>query len=186
MVSRTYLPETWIDPRQDIRPSPIQGMGSFAREAIKQGEIVEIIGGVVMTEDEFRAFQHTADHYNAVQIGEGLHLVERVHVTQQRSGSLNHSCDSNLWLADEVTIVARYAIAAGEELTIDYALFTAQPDWVLDQSCRCGSTVCRRTITGEDWQLPDVQRRYYPHFSPFINARIESTAARPRSTPCAA
>lgn len=175
MVSHTYLQQTWLDPRQEIRPSPIQGMGIFARAAIQPGEIVEIIGGRVMTEAEFRTFQTTADHYNAVQIGEHLHLVERTSVTQQRAGSLNHACDANLWLADEVTIVARRAITAGEELTIDYVLFTAQPAWSLEQPCHCGAMVCRQQITGEDWRLPAVQQRYYPHFSPFINARIEAS-----------
>lgn len=33
---------------------PIQGLGAFARVPIKQGEVVEILGGVVMTEGEFR------------------------------------------------------------------------------------------------------------------------------------
>jgi SET domain-containing protein len=38
----------------------------------------------------------------------------------------NHSCDPNLWHADVVTITARRDIAAGEELTIDYA---THPGW---------------------------------------------------------
>jgi uncharacterized protein len=95
-------------------------------------------------------------------------------VTAQRGGgSLNHSCDSNLWMADEVTLIARRDIAAGEELTVDYALFSGEAGAVLEHACRCGSAVCRQIITGNDWQLPEVQQRYYPHFSPFINARIE-------------
>ncbi len=171
MVSQ-YRSETWVDPRQDIRPSSIHGMGVFALETIHQGEAVEIIGGDLMTDHEFRAFQQTVPRFNAVQVGEDLHLVERAIVTQQRTGSLNHSCDSNLWLADAVTLVARRDIAAGEELTVDYALFSAQPDWVMDMPCRCGSAVCRRVITGNDWKLKDVQERYGHHFTPFLNERI--------------
>lgn len=127
-----------------------------------------------MTEADFRAFALTTPRFNAVQIAEDPHLVEAPEITQQRAGgSLNHSCDSNLWLADEVTPVARRDIAPGEEITIDYALFTVQPEWALEQPCRCGADVCRHTITGNDWQRLEVQQRYYPHFSPFINARIE-------------
>jgi hypothetical protein len=96
-MTRRYLTATWIDPRQEIRPSTIHNLGSFAREPIGQGEPVEIIGGEVMTDGEFRAFQVTSSRFNAVQIDEGLHLVERSEVTQQRAGSLNHSCDSNLF-----------------------------------------------------------------------------------------
>jgi SET domain-containing protein len=172
--SRRYLTQTWVDPRQDFRRSPTHGTGAFATAPIQQGEVVEIVGGEVMTEAEFQAFQQNNPRFNAIQIGEALHLVERPEIMAQRAGgSLNHSCDANLWLADEVTLVARRNIAAGEELTIDYALFTAQADWVLDGVCACGTAVCRHHITGNDWQLPEVQERYYPHFSPFINRRIE-------------
>ena len=126
MTSRRYLPTTWMDLRQDIRPSAIHGMGVFAREPICQGEVVEIIGGDLMTDAEFRAFQQTARQYNAVQIGEDLHLVEQLAITQQRPGSINHACDSNLWLADEVTLVARRDIKKDEEVTVDYALFSCR------------------------------------------------------------
>lgn len=174
MSDKDYLPKTWRDPRQELRASSVQGVGAFARQPIKAGEAVEIIGGVVMTDDEFKVFAHNAERYNAVQIAEGLHLVEELDVTQQREGgSLNHSCDSNLWMADEVTLVARHNIAAGDELTVDYALFTVLGDWHLELPCRCGAVDCRHTITGNDWQISAVQERYYPHFSPFINARIE-------------
>ncbi len=55
-------------------------------------------------------------------------MIERPEVTGARRGSLNHSCDSNLWMADEATVVARRDIAAGEELTLDYALHPASPE----------------------------------------------------------
>jgi SET domain-containing protein len=179
MPLRPYRARTWRDARQEFRTSPTHGIGSFARAPIAAGEVVEIVGGVVMSDDEFRAFQRTAARYNAIQIAEDRHLVERLEVTARRAGgSLNHSCDSNLWLADAVTLVARRDIAPGEELTVDYALFTAQPAWRLEHPCQCGAPVCRRTITGDDWRLPAVQARYYPHFSPFLNRRIERLGMR--------
>ncbi len=174
MSSLRYGEQTWLDPRQQFRASPTQGVGSFARAPIRTGEVVEIAGGDVMTDEQFHAFLQTVSRFNAIQIDEHLHLVERPEITERRAGgSLNHSCDSNLWMADEVTLVARRDIAAGEELTVDYALFTVAPDWHLDQLCHCGAQDCRQTITGNDWRLAEVQRRYYPHFSPFINHRIE-------------
>ncbi len=174
-----YLAQTWIDPRQGFGPSTKQGIGSFAQKPIKKGEVVEIVGGMLMSEEAFRAFQQVTPRYNAIQIGEDLHLVEKPEVTQAREGgSLNHSCDSNLWLADEVTLCARRDIAAGEEITIDYALFTTQADWVMERPCLCESPHCRTTISGNDWQLPEVQDRYYPYFSPYINRRIEEMKAQ--------
>ena len=132
-----------------------------------------MVGGDLMDEEEFRAFVRNTPRFNAIQVDEGFHLVERPEVTERRAGgSLNHSCDSNLWMADEVTLVARRDIAAGEELTVDYALHTADPDWELDAPCNCGSALCRGTVRGSDWRLAEVQERYRGHFSPFINERI--------------
>jgi len=178
MENKKYFPKTWSDPRQEIRPSPIHGNGIFARSTIRQGEVVEIIGGQVMTEAEFQVFQQSTQHYNAVQIAEDLHLVELPEITQARTGSLNHNCDSNLWLMDEVTLVARWDIAAGQELTVDYALFTSQPGWRLDLPCQCSLSVCRKIITGNDWKIREVQDRYWDHFSPFLTARIIQLRAK--------
>lgn len=169
-----YREITWRDLRQHFDISSTQGVGAFAAAPIARGEVVEVVGGEVMSERAFRRFQMQHARFNAIQIDEALHLVERPEVTARRAGgSLNHSCDPTLWMADEVTLVARRDIAAGEELTVDYALFTAQPDWQLDRPCRCGEPLCRRRITGRDWERPDLRARYYPHFSPFINRRIE-------------
>ena len=170
---KTYLPRTWTDPRIEFRSSRISGMGMFAREPIKKGETVCIVGGNVMTDSEFAAFQASHRIHNSIQIDEHLHLVEDPEVTQSLEGSMNHSCDSNTWMADDVTLVARQDIKAEEEATVDYALFTTQSNWMLDARCRCGSPYCRRIITGDDWRREDVQERYRNHFSPFINRRIE-------------
>src|SRR6266568_4199856 len=137
-------------------------------------EIIVIMGGMVMSDAQFRAFITTVSRFNAVQIGEDAHLVD----ISTAPGGMNHSCDANLWLHDEVTVVARREIAAGEEFTQDYALYTTSPDWVL-YPCRCGSAACRQRVTGADWQRQDVQERYRDHFSPFINERIRSNPPLP-------
>jgi uncharacterized protein len=170
---KTYPPQTWTDPRIEFRKSRISGNGMFAREPIKKGETVCIVGGIVMTDAEFSAFQIIHSLYNSIQIDDHLHLVEDPEITRYLEGSMNHSCDSSAWMDDEVTLVARRDIEAGEEATVDYALFTTQSNWMLDNRCRCGSPHCRRVITGDDWRRKDVQERYRNHFSPFINGRIE-------------
>jgi hypothetical protein len=174
-MSENYRKQSWADPRIDVRTSAIEGTGGFARELIKAGEVVVILGGTVFTEAEFIDFAASATNYDAIQIGEDLHLVDMSPDSRSTNGSLNHSCDSNLWMRDEVTLVAKRDIQAGEEVTVDYALFTALPDWTLDYPCACGSSHCRQTITGNDWQLPEVQAHYKNHFSPFINERISKS-----------
>jgi hypothetical protein len=145
----------------------------FACAPFQPEEIVAIVGGTPMTGAEFAAYRASVERWNAHQIGEDLHLVDLIQTPDVVGGSINHSCDSNLWMGDEVTIIARRAIDTGEELTLDYALTTTQPDWALDQPCRCGSPVCRGRITGNDWRLPDARARYAGHFVPYINERID-------------
>jgi uncharacterized protein len=172
---RRYRGLTWVDPRQGFRASPTQGIGSFALAPIREGKAVEVVGNGLMDE-EFRAFVCNTVRFNAIQVDEGLHLVERPEVTERRQGgSLNHSCDSNLWMADGVTLVARTDIAAGEELTVEYALHTADSQWELDGPCNRGSALCRGTVRGSDWRLAEVQDKYRDHFSPFINECIAKT-----------
>ena len=104
---KNYLPQTWIDPRIEFRKSRISGNGMFAREPIKKGETVCIVGGIVMTDAEFAALQATHSLYNSIQIDKHLHLVEDPEITRSLEGSMNHSCDSSSWMDDEVTLVAR-------------------------------------------------------------------------------
>ncbi|HET9913481.1 MAG TPA: SET domain-containing protein-lysine N-methyltransferase [Anaerolineales bacterium] len=170
---KTYIPQTWTDPRIEFRKSRISGDGMFAREPFKKGEVVCIVGGAVMTDAEFAAFQAVHSLYSFIQIDENLYLVEDLETTRFLYASMNHSCDSSTWMDDEVTLAARRDIESGEEFTVDYALFTTQSNWMLDNRCHCGSAHCRRVITGDDWQREDVQERYRHHFSPFINRRIE-------------
>ena len=170
---KDYLSQTWTDPRIEFKKSPISGDGMFAREPIKKGEVVCIVGGIVMSDSEFADFQAIHRNYNSIQIDEHQHLVEDPQVTRNLEGSMNHSCDSSTWMKDEATLVARRDLEAGEEATVDYALFTTQSNWMLDRRCHCGVAKCRRIITGDDWMREDVQERYRNHFSPFINRRIE-------------
>jgi SET domain-containing protein len=134
----------WLDPRVVARPSPIEGLGLFATGPIAKSEMVGILGGRVIDDDEV--------------IARG-----------------NHSCDSNLWMRDEVTLEARRDIAAGEEVTIDYALQTSIANW--EMACNCGSQRCRKVVHGDDWMRPELQDRYRGHFSPFLNRRIEDMDA---------
>ncbi len=85
---------------------------------------------------------------------------------------INHSCDPNLWMQDAYTLVAKRDIEEGEEITADYALWEADENYVSKWKCSCGLSFCRKRITGKDWRLPGLQKRYKGHFSPLINKRI--------------
>lgn len=142
----------------------------FAREPIKKGDVVVIWGGTLMTEEDIKAGK--ARRHSIAAIDEGLYLAGLPNEGDSPDDFMNHSCDPNVWMKDEVTLVARRDTQAGEELTADYAMWERGEDWVMHQGCRCGSVLCRRVITGKDWRLKELQKRHRNHFSPFINKRI--------------
>ena len=180
---KTYRPTDWIDPRIEIRSSPVHGKGMFAATPIKAGKVVNIWGGtLLLTADDIAGLkaQQWRDR-GAVwsTIGEGLYLARFLDQDEQDpTDYINHSCDPNVWMRDEVTLEARRDIAVGEELTIDYAMLEGDEDWVPQWTCRCGSDRCRGRFTGKDWRRRDLQERYRDHFSPFINERIQRTKAQ--------
>src|SRR5262249_36947142 len=107
-----------------------------------------------------------------IQITEDLYIGPAT--KREREGGmmhLNHSCEPNLGLQGQVVYVALREIAADEELTFDYAMNDDEPD---EMNCRCGSRLCRGTITGRDWQKPELQRKYDGYFSWFIQRRIDA------------
>lgn len=65
---------------------------------------------------------------------------------------VNHSCEPNVGMGGNVLLVSMRDIAAGEELTIDYALFLGDPGFAME--CRCGAAACRRVVKGTDWMPP--------------------------------
>jgi uncharacterized protein len=167
---KKYLRHSWIDPRIVIRPSPIQGLGSFALAAIAAGEVVTIWGGEVFTLAGVAAGKTKPGSVAA--ISETLLLASPAHGPDHPDQFLNHSCDPNVWMRDEITLIARRDIRPGEEVTADYAFWEWDEKRVLSWQCRCATLLCRGRITGRDWRRPDLQARYQGHFSPFIHARI--------------
>jgi hypothetical protein len=87
-------------------------------------------------------------------------------------GTLNHSCDPNLVWADDTSLVTLRDVAAGEELTVDYATAIDDPDFAL--FCHCETYRCRQVIEGTDWRIPQLQQRYAGHWHPVIQRLIDS------------
>jgi hypothetical protein len=170
LTTPTIPPTSWIDPRIEVRASSIQGRGMFATQPIRAGEVVIIWGGVVFTRAEIAAGR--AQVFTVAPLDDDLYLGDPADGPENPDYYLNHACDPNVWMQDAITLIARRDIAPGEELTADYALWEADEDWRLPGECTCGSLLCRRTITGRDWRLKDLQTRYAGHFSPLINRRI--------------
>lgn len=164
---------SYIDPRVEVRPSEIHGKGVFATAPIRRGQVVAVWGGLLFDRAEVRA--GLAGPLGYAELEGGLYL-GAPGSTRGPDDLMNHSCDPNLWMQDAVTLTARRDINIDEELTVDYALFEADEDWSAQWDCSCGTLVCRRKITGKDWRLVDLQKRYARHFAPFILRRMEGHA----------
>jgi hypothetical protein len=85
---------------------------------------------------------------------------------------LNHSCEPTLGWRDGATLVAVRDIAAGDELTVDYATAIADPRFVM--MCHCETYRCRQVIEGTDWQIPQLQARYAGFWAPVLQRRIDA------------
>jgi uncharacterized protein len=162
---------SWITPKAAKGgPSAIEGRGVHAVEAIAGGEVVAVKGGHIIDgagvaglPEALRdsAFPLAADLFvAALTDGEYEDVLMRI----------NHSCAPNVGMGGNVVLVAMRDIAAGEELTIDYALFLADPGFAM--GCRCRAAACRGSVTGTDWMRPGLRDRYRGWFSWWLQQRI--------------
>ena len=161
------IPEAcWLTPAAEVRPSPIEGLGLFVVRPISAGAPVMRLGGQVIDDAALAAL---TPPYSSVAIDDGAHLlIDPAHPV--RYG--NHGCAPNLWVEGALAVVARRDIAAGEELTVDYATQTGTEAWRMP--CRCGAPACRHEITGADWRLPHLQAAYGDHWTPMLLRRIRA------------
>jgi SET domain-containing protein len=139
--------KTWLTPKIEVRSSPIQGKGLFAKEPIATGEQLTRNGEedyTIMTDEEFKAFTQTASSYDAMALGNGMHRVSKVARDQDLSNYGNHSCDPTAEMTTS-GLQAKRDIEAGEEITLDYALHSST-DWSM--VCTCGAPNCRKVVRG--------------------------------------
>ncbi|MBZ4418123.1 SET domain-containing protein [Myxococcus sp. RHSTA-1-4] len=165
----------WLRPGLYVAASSIQGQGLFTERPIDAGELVVRWGGRILpasTRDAGGVRDHTS-----VAIAEGVVIAALPDQECSPDDFMNHSCDSNLWMHDALTLCARRRIEAGEELTADYALWMDAETYVMRRECNCGAPACRRIVTGRDWRLTALRERYSGHFSPFLQRRIAGERA---------
>ncbi len=167
---------TWISPKAiKGTPSEIAGRGLVAVEAIGKDEVVAVKGGHIVTSEQLGAMSERLQNSD-VQITDDLHLVALS--DEEYEGVMlfiNHSCEPNVGFAGNVVLVAMRDIDAGEELTIDYAMFD---DYDGSLTCTCGRPTCRGSVDGRDWQRPDLQARYRGYFSWYLARKMPDHDSR--------
>jgi hypothetical protein len=137
----------------EVLPSPINELGVFARGAIaRETRIIEYTGEVISEAEGDRRYDDRAMERHRTFL---FALADGRCIDGAAGGSdarfINHSCDPNCEAVEVdggIWIDAIRPIAAGEELTYDYAYEWDEGDEALTSfySCRCGAPVCRKTI----------------------------------------
>ena len=135
-TAKEYREAPWLSPKVEIRPSRIHGRGMFAKEPVSKGEKFAIWGGRYVARQEADEAKARTPGVRVQQTEEDVSEVfTREGAEEDPTYFLNHSCDPNTWMDDEVTVAASRIIGAGEELTIDYAMFEADESFVETDKC---------------------------------------------------
>jgi SET domain-containing protein len=166
---------SYLSPKVRPRASPIHGTGLFAVEPLAAGEVVCVKGGYIFGRETLRAMP---GWFRAAEIQVADDLFVGPLGEEEREGSMifsNHSCEPNIGVKGQVVFVAMRDIAAGEELTHDWAT-TDDDEYRLE--CRCGAETCRKVLTGKDWQRPDLQEKYRGYISWYLEEKIKQRSRR--------
>jgi uncharacterized protein len=160
---------SYLSPKAAVQDSAIHGRGLFAIGELKPGEIVCVKGGYIFERTALGGITAALGPAE-IQIADDLFIGPRH--PEEREGAMifsNHSCDPNIGVQGQIVFVALRQIAAGEELTHDWAT-TDDDEYTM--TCRCGAACCRGVITGKDWQNKDLQRKYQGMFSWYLQQKI--------------
>lgn len=162
---------SWFSDKVEKQGSDIEGRGLICVSPIALGETVVVKGGHIFdrqTRDELAKTLGPAE----IQIDDHLFIGPKTPEERETSMMcLNHSCEPNVQIVGQITFRATRDIEPGEELTFDYATGD-DDDW--EMVCACGSSFCRGQVSGQDWKLPELQRRYAGRFSEYLQRKMEN------------
>jgi D-alanine-D-alanine ligase len=156
----------------DVRPLPGGGYGVFASRDHGPGDtLIPLEGKAHHLVSRSRMTAATNGQVRSRPPSHGWPLTDEVWVVwspdPEEWRPVNHSCEPTAWL-EGLDVVARVALSAGDEITLDYATFahTDMPAF----ECRCGASNCRGVIRGSD-HLSDVVDRYGDHISDYVKRK---------------
>jgi hypothetical protein len=163
---------SYFNPKCENRAHREGGCGVFAIADIAKDELVSLWGGRIIGVDDLDPSIPRFTQ-RILQLDEGLYLLTAEE--PEPNDCFNHSCEPNLGFFGQIGLVAMRDIKAGEELTFDYAMSDGSP---YDEfECHCGLPHCRGRITGSDWKLPELWKKYHGYFSPYLARRIATLRA---------
>jgi SET domain-containing protein len=160
----------WVSPKVKAVKSRIHGWGAVATGHISKGEIVVVVGGVIVPTSQITDYRQKMDHIG-IQIDDGFFVVPTSRKEAEDTAVPNHSCEPNIGIKDTIKYVAIRDILPGEELFLDYAFMES---FFEPFKCNCGSKTCRKIITPDDWKNPELQRKYREFFSDYLKRKFRT------------
>src|SRR3989338_3225014 len=168
--------------------SKIAGRGLFAVVEIKKGEVI-----FQEPEEDMRKYYISLQELHALPEPEKSRCITLGYQVDSETWSkpapedspdneadlYNHSCDPNSGpqVNDPCTFIAFRDISPGEEITYDYAT-TNLTFWGHDSfDCHCLAAICRSTVRGTDYLLPELHARYGRHWQPYLMDRIDALSS---------
>lgn len=161
----------WMNPKLEIRETEKYGKGVFAKEYLKQRELLSIFGGYVMTLKEEsnlpKAYRDTG-----IQIAEDFVITSAN--KKESMDYFNHSCEPNAGIKGQVFLVAMRDIKKDEQISFDYATTLCKSELTKPYKikCLCESKKCRGYITEDDWKIPELQKKYDGYFQWYLQEKI--------------
>jgi len=128
------------------------GKGVFASRDIKKGELICVMRGKKITTKQLQLVTDQGRNIltDPLQIGKDKYLsLDKPYLY------LNHSCQPNAGLKDNVNLLAIENIPKDEEIFYDYST-----TWFDGFLCNCNNKNCRKYIS-DFYTIPPTQRNRY-------------------------
>lgn len=128
-----------------VAPSHIHGTGCFIRVDVQEDTpLAEYLGEKISGDEAVRRNDPASSTFSEyiLEVTTDLYLDARL--VEHPAKYVNHSCEANCYVLvvdDRAFVTAKRNIAAGEELTYDYAY-----DEDVREPCQCGASSCRGYI----------------------------------------
>lgn len=127
------------------------GKGVFAALPISKGEeIFKFTGKVISLEEVLAKGEHQS---NPIQIDTQSYLD-----VVSPGVFINHSCDPNAGVVDDIILIALRDIQQDEEIRFDYSTSMSENLWTME--CKCRNSNCRGIINDFHYLPPDLQANY--------------------------
>ena len=112
----------------EVRSSPVEGRGLFARGYVSAGGVIGVFHLLMLPADELQALRATRVYHYVFDTGEDADGWQTCGLALGEISFCNHSAAANARFvvdaeARTVTLSAARAIAAGDEIFIDYEEF---------------------------------------------------------------